>query len=84
VSDARGLTEFQREVAQLFFELPASDGFLLGGGAGLLATGLTSRPTQGLDFFKPSRSVVAARDEFEAAATRRGWKVIRLGDHDDC
>lgn len=82
MSDASGLTEFQLEVAQLFFGLPASDGFLLGGGAGLLASGLTSRPTQDLDFFQPSRSVVAARDEFEAAATRRGWKVIRLRDHD--
>jgi len=32
-----GLTDFQIEVARLFFRLPASDGFLLAGGGALLA-----------------------------------------------
>ena len=40
-----GLSEFQIEVARVFFELPASEGFLLAGGGALLASGLTSRPT---------------------------------------
>jgi hypothetical protein len=31
------LTAFQLEVARLFFTLPASNGFLLAGGAALLA-----------------------------------------------
>lgn len=45
------LTDFQLEVARLFFSLPASEGFVLAGGAALLAQHLTSRPTQDLDFF---------------------------------
>jgi hypothetical protein len=48
-----GLTDFQIEVARIFFGLPASDGFLLAGGGALLASGLTDRPTHDLDFFGP-------------------------------
>ena len=40
------LTDFQLEVARLFFTLPASEGFVLAGGAALIAQHLTSRPTQ--------------------------------------
>jgi hypothetical protein len=46
-----GLSHFQAEVAKLFFSLPASEGFLLAGGGALLASGLTTRPTDDLDFF---------------------------------
>ena len=46
-----GLTAFQAEVTRLFFSLPASDEFLLAGGAALLAAQLTTRPTDDLDFF---------------------------------
>lgn len=77
------LTEFQLEVTRTFFELPSSGGFLLGGGAGLLAAGLTDRPTHDLDFFRSTKSVTAARDEFESAVTARGWTVRRLRDHED-
>ncbi len=68
-----GLTEFQAEVARLFFHLPASEGFLLAGGGALLASGLTSRPTHDLDFFgAPDRGdVTEARDQFEAAIALR-------------
>jgi hypothetical protein len=45
------LSAFQLEVTQLFFALPASRGFLLAGGAALLAQHLTARPTEDLDFF---------------------------------
>jgi hypothetical protein len=48
---APALTEFQREVARLFFSLPESDGYLLAGGAALVASELTARPTQDLDLF---------------------------------
>jgi hypothetical protein len=48
---APALTEFQREVARLFFSLPESDGYLLAGGAALVASELTDRPTQDLDLF---------------------------------
>ncbi len=45
------LPAFQLEVARVFFALPASEGFLLAGGAALLAQHLTARPTEDLDFF---------------------------------
>ena len=45
------LPAFQLEVTKLFFALPASKGFLLAGGAALLAQHLTTRPTEDLDFF---------------------------------
>jgi hypothetical protein len=70
------LTSFQVEVARLFFSLPASERFLLAGGAALLAQHMTVRPTQDLDFFTNTPgSVESARDEFEAAAKDRGWTV---------
>jgi hypothetical protein len=76
------LTAFQIEVAQLFFSLPASGGFLLAGGGALLAQGLTARPTQDLDFFtRPGAGdVPRARDEFTSAAGDRGWTVERVQD----
>jgi hypothetical protein len=78
------LSAFQLEVARLFFALPASQGFLLAGGAALLAQHLTSRPTEDLDFFTaPERGhVPAARDALEAEACRRGWSAQRIHDSD--
>lgn len=75
-------TDFQLEVAQLFFGLPGSDGFLLAGGAALLAQGLTARPTQDLDFFtRPHAGDVGlARDHFLVAAGGRGWDVDTVQD----
>lgn len=76
------LTAFQIEVAQLFFGLPASEGFLLAGGGALLAQGLTARPTQDLDFFtRPDAGDVRrARDELITAAGERDWSVDRIQD----
>jgi predicted nucleotidyltransferase component of viral defense system len=78
------LTDFQLEVTRLFFSLPASRGFLLAGGAALLAQHLTTRPTEDLDFFTaPNRGhVPAARDALEAAARRQGWATERIHDSD--
>ena len=78
------LSAFQLEVARLFFALPASKGFLLAGGAALLAQHLTARPTEDLDFFTaPERGhVPAARDALEAAARQRGWNAERIHDSD--
>jgi hypothetical protein len=78
------LSAFQLEVTRLFFALPASQGFLLAGGAALLAQHLTARPTEDLDFFTaPERgNVPAARDALEAAAIERGWSVQRIHDSD--
>ena len=77
-----GLTDFQTDVARLFFSLPASAGFLLAGGGALLASGLTVRPTEDLDFFgETGRSdVAAARDQLETAVAARGWSSTRLQD----
>ena len=79
-----GLPPFQLEVARMFFALPASRGFLLAGGAALLAQHLTARPTEDLDFFTaPERGhVPAARDALEAAARQRGWITERIHDSD--
>jgi hypothetical protein len=78
------LSAFQLEVARLFFALPASQGFLLAGGAALLAQHLTARPTEDLDFFTaPERGhVLAACDALEAGVRQRGWSVQRIQDSD--
>jgi hypothetical protein len=77
-----GLTPLQVELAQLFFSLPDSAGFLLAGGAALAAQHLTTRPTQDLDFFTgPDRGNVAkASASFEAAVGVRGWATRRTRD----
>jgi hypothetical protein len=62
--DPSPLTDFQLEVAAVFFQLPASQGFLLAGGAALAAQHLTTRPTQDLDFFtSPGQGEVPAARE---------------------
>lgn len=77
------LTPFQIEVAQRFFAMPESTGFLLAGGAGLLAQHLTNRPTQDRDLFtRTAADLPTARDAFEAIARSRGWVVTRIHDGD--
>jgi len=75
-----GLTSFQIEAARLFFGLPSSAGFILAGGAALLAQHLTVRPTQDLDFFtsQGNGDVTTAAKGFESAARERGWTVTRI------
>jgi hypothetical protein len=46
-----GLTSGQIAVANAFFDLVESQGFVVAGGAALLALGLSTRPTQDLDVF---------------------------------
>ncbi len=82
MTDAGPLSAFQQEVASVFFELPASQGFLLAGGAALVANQLTTRPTQDLDFFRSTSTVIGARDELERAAEERGWAAARIRDED--
>lgn len=83
MSDSR-LSDFQVELANVFFSLPESAGFLLAGGGALIAQGIVSRPTEDLDFFtsRHSGSVVAASDALIAAVTARGWthELVRTGE----
>jgi hypothetical protein len=80
MTDPEPLSAFQQEVASVFFELSASEGFLLAGGAALVANKLTTRPTQDLDFFRSTSTVTEARDELEQAAAGRGWTARRIRD----
>jgi hypothetical protein len=71
-----GLTPFQEDVARLFFSLPASDGFLLAGGGALLATGLSTRPTEDRDFFGER----GRRRRSGRRPVRAGGRRTRLAD----
>lgn len=83
MSDPR-LSDFQVELANVFFSLPESAGFLLAGGGALIAQGIVPRPTEDLDFFtsRHAGSVEAASDALIAAATARGWRheLVRTGE----
>jgi len=76
------LTTFQVEVAHTFFQLNASEGYVMAGGAALIASGLISRPTQDLDLFTsaPVRSVTAAKESFLKALSRLRWNVTVIHD----
>lgn len=76
------LTAFQLEVARVFFSLAESKGYLLSGGAALVASDLTARPTGDLDLFThaPSESVAGGRDALVAAASARHWATTVIRD----
>jgi hypothetical protein len=78
----QALTDFQREVANVFFALPESGGYLLAGGAALVASELTVRPTRDLDLFThaPIESINEARDALIVAATDRSWTTTVIRD----
>ena len=76
-----GLTDFQVQVARVFFALPESAGFLVAGGAALIAQELIDRETRDLDLFaSPRPSVTTAVEAFESALTGHGWTVTRTQD----
>jgi hypothetical protein len=56
-----GLTTFQVEVAQTFFRLDASEGYVVSGGAALVASELIRRPTRDLDLLRRLRSCRSLR-----------------------
>ena len=66
----------------MFFLLPESDGFLLAGGAALVAQNLSTRATLDVDLFaNPTRgNIPAARDGLARAAELQGWAVEVLRD----
>lgn len=81
-----GLSQFQLDLARVFFALPESVGFLLAGGGALIAHGLVARDTDDLDFFTARRGeiespVAAAGEALIATAAERGWVVetVRSG-----
>lgn len=78
-----GLSDFQIELAHVFFSVPESAGFLLAGGGALIAQGIVSRPTEDLDFFTDRRvgDVEAASDALITAVVARGWtaELLRSG-----
>ena len=76
------LTPMQRQVLQWFFDLPESEGFVLAGGAALLALGLSSRPTQDIDLFSSDLEVGvrAAANALEAVVVAHGWLVEQIHD----
>lgn len=77
------LTTFQRAVLEVFFSLPESSGYVLAGGAGLVAVGLSTRPTQDLDVFGADLQVGVgpAADALEAACRSNRWTTERIRDH---
>jgi Nucleotidyl transferase AbiEii toxin, Type IV TA system len=76
------LTTFQVQVARIFFGLKASDGYVVAGGAGLLASDLIARPTEDLDLFAsaPISSVIEAKTALVRALHHREYDVTALQD----
>lgn len=72
------LTDAQRAVLRLYFNLPESRGFVIAGGAALVAVGLSERPTQDLDLFAPHSSIPKAGAALERAVLSAGWSVERV------
>lgn len=78
-----GLNSFQIAIANLFFSLPESQGFLLAGGGALIAQGIVPRVTEDLDLFtsRGRGDIQVASEALVAATSTRGWhaKVKRTG-----
>lgn len=76
------LTPVQIEVARIFFDLDVSEGFLIAGGAALLASDLIARPTDDLDFFAsaPITSVAETKDAYVRALREAGYDVSLVRD----
>lgn len=74
------LTALQQRLAALFFSTDAAAGFVLAGGAALIATGVVERATEDLDFFaEEARQVRDAASSFQEALEGAGFTatVIR-------
>lgn len=76
------LTPLQIKVARIFFDLGTSEGFLVAGGAALLASELITRPTEDLDLFasSPTTSVTGAKQALVAALEQRDHDVSMIQD----
>ncbi len=83
MSEPNFLTRFHVELARIFFfSLDAADGYLVAGGAGLLASDLIARQTEDIDLFA-STSISSDRDakaDVLEALFGRGYEVSVLQD----
>jgi predicted nucleotidyltransferase component of viral defense system len=77
-----GLTDFQKELAQAFLMLDQNNSFVLTGGAALLSHGISSRPTQDLDFFtwKSAEVVEQGLENLISIAKANGWTYKKILD----
>jgi predicted nucleotidyltransferase component of viral defense system len=82
VGQPDALTHLQVEVASIFFELETSEGFLVAGGAALLASELITRPTEDLDLFasSPTTSVAEAKQTLVDTLEQREHDVTVIQD----
>ena len=76
------LTRLHIQVARMFFSLKASEGYLVAGGAALLASDLIARPTEDIDLFasSPTSSVWEAKAALFEALHHRGYEVTVIQD----
>jgi predicted nucleotidyltransferase component of viral defense system len=71
------LTALQERLAEIFFSIDAAAGFVLAGGAALIATGVVDRATEDLDFFvEEARQVRDAASSFQDALEQAGLSVV--------
>lgn len=79
---AHGLNPLLLAAARLFFDRPESHGFVVAGGAALIAQELITRPTYDIDLFlvEDSELVGRAADAFETHARELDWRVERIVD----
>lgn len=71
------LSALQVDITTIFFALEAAQGYLVVGGAALLARDLITPPTADLDLFTatPTTSVTPARDTFRQALKEAGYGI---------
>ncbi len=82
MNDPRKLSTLQVAVAEIFFGLDEAVGFLVAGGAALVASDLIARPTEDIDLFTavPTTSVSAASQALQSALGERGFEVVVVQD----
>lgn len=78
----RNLSPLLLAATRLFFDQPESHGFVVAGGAALIAQELIARPTYDIDLFlvEHSEPVASAADAFETHARELGWRIERIVD----
>jgi nucleotidyltransferase AbiEii toxin of type IV toxin-antitoxin system len=76
------LSPLQVAVAEIFFGLDEAAGFLVAGGAALVASDLIARPTEDIDLFTaaPTTSVSLASHALQVALREQGYEVLIIQD----